>query len=187
MAEPIPSLEAHEEALAAANAINPRRTFGCPECGKPAVRRSPNGPPPLFCSKKHKRAFFAREAVDGRAIIALAKGWRLSRNNKADSALGAQCLTVMSAIVDLMNERDRKDGRTTAMTLGYTETKLRGGAYMDRTDAIRAARTAADPELGPQPQPEPPQPDLAAILAQIAAGHNDPRALAAEALGLANT
>lgn len=119
--------------MASAPESNPRRQGGCPECGGVVVRTSTKGPPRVFCKPACKRAFFNREAVDGRAIIALAKAWRLTRNNRDDRQLGADCLSAMSSILDLMNERDRREGRTSAMTMYYAEMKLAGGLYMDRT------------------------------------------------------
>jgi hypothetical protein len=120
-----------------AEAIAERRksyTRGCPECGVVAERKSIKGPPPIYCCDAHKKAFQNRQAVEGRALIAFAKAWRLSRNNRTDADLGAACLTRLSATIDLMNERDRKEGRTTLMTLGYADGLLRQGiSYLDLT------------------------------------------------------
>lgn len=163
-------------------AISERRKtydFGCPECGGEVARKSDRGPPPMFCGKACKTAFFNRAKVDGAAIIMLAKAWRLARNNKADSALGAACLTEMSKIVDYMNERDRAEGRTTAMSLGYASRMRFNLPYVDASESIRGRLGSPRPERDqPEPQPDP----LADILRQIADGHNDPRAIAAAAL-----
>lgn len=120
-----------------------RRNHGCPECGSPPERKSAKGPPPIFCSLACKKAMEARKLGDGRTIIAFAKAWRLSRNNPADRQLGAECLSAMSAILDIQNERDRSEGRTSAMTMGYAETLLdgnNGNTYRDRTDSARWKR-----------------------------------------------
>lgn len=118
----------------------PARTYGCPWCGKHAERKSPKGRAPMFCSKACMTAMERLKLADGRAIIALAKAWRISRNNPGNSALGAQCLSEISAILDLQNERDRKAGRSSAMTLGYAERLLKGDRYKDASDRVRWKR-----------------------------------------------
>lgn len=116
------------------------RQHSCPECGKPVVRKSPKGRAPIFCEKKCATAMERRKLADGRAIIVFAKAWRISRNNKANAPLGAQCLSAMSAIIDLQNERDRKAGITSEMTLAYAERLLEGDSYFDRSTSARWKR-----------------------------------------------
>lgn len=106
-----------------------RHNWNCPECGKTPVRKSAKGPFPMFCSDECKTRCERRKLADGRVIIDLAKAWRICRNNKGDAALGAACLSEMSTILDHMNERDRKLGRTTARLLGYVSRIIGGGQY----------------------------------------------------------
>ena len=132
---------------------SPARTYGCPWCGGNPERKSAKGPPPLFCSPKCRTAMEGLKLADGRAIIAFAKAWRISRNNPRDSALGAACLTEMSSILDQLNERDRKAGRTSAMTLSYAERLLKApDKYRDRSDNVRWKRERAARENAANPQ-----------------------------------
>lgn len=153
----------------------------CLECGESFV---PNRPQQVFCKPKCKTAFQNRAAVDGRAIIALAKAWRLSRNAKKGSpnrALGAAAFGQMITTLDNMLERDRSEGRTPQMAFDYVRS-----LFWDGRDWRDRARTSTwgkrDTRAKPKPDPEP-DPALAALEA-IANGHNDPRALASAILAL---
>lgn len=111
--------EDYEAALAAWNAAHPRRPGGCPECGGVVIRKSPKGPPPLFCSQTCATKRERRALTDGRVIIDLAKAWRAARNNKADKQIGADCFNEMCATLDKMIDRDRQRGRSVPMLLSY--------------------------------------------------------------------
>lgn len=102
----------------------------CPECGTEFRRSSGRGGIKTFCSPEHKKAYQARALNEGRAIIALAKAWRESRNSKETRELGSQCLTEMVSIIDSFVSEDRKAGRP--KTMGYAARLLRQGRYIDR-------------------------------------------------------
>ncbi len=105
----------------------------CAECGAEFV---PNSYQQTFCSAAHRLAFHNRAAVEGRAFIAFAKAWRVSRNSKGSAKLGAVCLSEMSRILDSFISADAKEGRTGAVILGYARTCLREenafGEFQDR-------------------------------------------------------
>jgi endogenous inhibitor of DNA gyrase (YacG/DUF329 family) len=75
----------------------------CPNCGGPAVRRSPRGPMPPFCSDACKRDHGNRGMSEGRAAIAFLKSWRADRcNGEIAKASFAQ----LCRIVDQFNAQD---------------------------------------------------------------------------------
>lgn len=118
---PQPQLEAAPAAPQAAS----RR---CAECGEGF---KPNRPQQQFCCPAHKTAFQNRAAVEGRAIIALAKAWRASRNNKANRELGSDCLSELCSILDGFIMDDREAGRPGPME--YAKSLLRSGSrFIDR-------------------------------------------------------
>src|SRR3546814_18240770 len=55
----------------------------CPNCGGPVVRLNPRGPVPTFCAVRGKgvckRQHYNRHVVEGSAVIALLKAWRVDR------------------------------------------------------------------------------------------------------------
>jgi hypothetical protein len=114
-------------AVAAELATAPPQRRSCAECGQPF---KPSRFHQSFCCPAHKVAFQNRAAVEGRAIIALAKAWRASRNRREDSALGSQCLSELCTILDEFNARDREAGRPAAQA--YAKRLLAMGRYMDR-------------------------------------------------------
>ena len=108
----------------------------CPECGNalPAREAGKRGAAAIFCCEAHKTAFQNRQAVQGRAVIALAKAWRASRNRKEDRAIGAAALNELCAILDQFNADDREASRPRPTE--YAETLLASGSrYMDRKRA----------------------------------------------------
>jgi ribosomal protein S27AE len=106
----------------------------CPECGEAFAAGSYQQ---TFCTKEHKVAFQARAAAEGRAILALAKAWRVGRNVKGSTPealalrqVAADALSEMSSILDLFISQDREEGRPNP--LGYAKTLLRQGKFIDR-------------------------------------------------------
>lgn len=132
-------------ASAAPAAVKPFKVYeACPECGgtlpaPPPDAKRVGGRPPKYCSPACKKAFQNRQAVHGRAIIGYAKSWRISRNNPNDKRLGAACLSHMSTVLDHLNEEDRKQGRTSLMTLSYAQSLLGDECYWDRSYDPKAA------------------------------------------------
>lgn len=104
----------------------------CPNCGAEVVRKSKHGPTPTFClGGVCSKEFHSRELTEGRAIIALVKAWRLSRNRKEDKALGASCLSELTSIADRFNAADREAGRPRITE--YVRIQLKTGyTYQDR-------------------------------------------------------
>lgn len=148
----------------------------CPECGEGFVKKSYQQ---TFCEEKCKKAFHNRAAVDGRAVIAQLKAWRLSRNaakDSADRALGGNLFSEVCTTLDNMLERDRAEGRSTRMTLDYARgLGADGRDWRDRATTSTWGRRTPRPEREEKPAELDP---LQEALQAIAAGHNDPRALA---------
>lgn len=111
-------------------APNQYKTQICPECGLEFTRSSGRGGVKNFCTDQHKRDYQARQMKQGRAIIALAKAWRESRNRKEDRAFGAEALSEMVSIIDSFVSQDREAGRP--KTIGYAKRLLKQGRYIDR-------------------------------------------------------
>ncbi len=79
----------------------------CPNCGGPVVRRSARGSHPTFCSAKGegvcKREHANRHTVEGRAVMAFLKAWRIDRGS-GEIAKGA--FAQVCQIVDQFNAAD---------------------------------------------------------------------------------
>ena len=104
----------------------------CPECQAP-VRREPGarGGTKHFCCNEHKVAYQARQAKEGRAIIAIAKAWRMSRNSPANKETGSQAFAELCRMLDGFNAEDRAEGRAPAVD--YVRTLFSDGRlYIDR-------------------------------------------------------
>lgn len=99
----------------------------CHECGGEFVHKSYQQ---QFCSTAHKAAFQNRQAVQGRAVVALAKAWRASRNRKDDRELGSKALAELCSILDSFNADDREVGRPSPVK--YARALLSTGRYVDR-------------------------------------------------------
>lgn len=107
----------------------------CPECGA-EVRREPGqrGGTKHFCSNPCKIAYQARAAKEGRAIIAIAKAWRMSRSRPADKDIGKEAFAELCRVLDDFNAQDRRAGRAPATD--YARLLFRDGRlYMDRKRA----------------------------------------------------
>lgn len=113
--------EDYELALAAWNEAHPRRPGGCPECGGIVMRKSPKGPPPLFCSEACQTKCERRKLSHGRVIIDDAKAWRAARNNKADADTGRHAFARLCANLDKLIDQDKAKGRTVPRLLSYVE------------------------------------------------------------------
>lgn len=104
----------------------------CPECGT-EVRRIPGqrGGKKHFCSEACKTAFQSRAAKEGRAIIAIAKAWRMARSRPNDKDIGKDAFAELCRVLDDFNAQDRKAGRAPATD--YARILLGDGRlYMDR-------------------------------------------------------
>jgi len=154
--------------------INERaRQAICPECGGQVKRRKPTGPFPKFCCEEHKKAFGNRLLGQGLPVIGLLKAWRKDRGSGeiAQTAFSQVC-----QILDQMIATDTAAGRPSP-DLYASKLMFNSGRYIDR-ERPKGPRARVEKA---EPAPEP-QSDLLDILAQIAAGHNDARRLAEEAV-----
>ena len=115
----------------------------CPECGGQVVRRSARGPMPTFCSPECKRDHGNRHIVEGRAIIALAKAWRIDRGT---GEIAKTAFEQMCRIIDQFNAQDREASRPRA-DLYAAKLMVDGRMFMDRQNqrnAAEAKRRSAD-------------------------------------------
>ncbi len=106
----------------------------CPEC-QSEVRREPGqrGGKKHFCSNDCKTAFQARAAKEGRAIIAIAKAWRMSRSSPKNKDIGKEAFAQLCRMLDDFNAEDRKGGRAPATD--YARMLFDGRLYIDRKRA----------------------------------------------------
>lgn len=111
----------------------------CPECGGEVVRRSARGPMPTFCSVECKKAHGNRHMVEGRAVIALLKAWRVDR---AQGDIAKAAFAEVNRILDQFNAQDREGGRPRADL--YAAKLLAGGTqFQDRQHQKNAAAARA--------------------------------------------
>lgn len=101
----------------------------CPECGGPVVRRSARGPFPTFCSPECKKSHANRHIVEGRAVIALLKAWRIDR---AQGQIAKSAFAEVNKILDQFNAQDREAGRPRADLYAAKLLWNDGMRYMDR-------------------------------------------------------
>lgn len=116
----------------------------CPNCGGLVVRRSTRGPMPTFCDARGagvcKKEHANRELIEGRAIIAFAKAWRIDR---AQGEIAKSAFDQMNRILDQQNADDLKAGRPRADL--YAAKKMADGTlYIDRQHQKNAARARID-------------------------------------------
>lgn len=111
----------------------------CPECGGPVVRRSARGPMPTFCSPECKREHGNRHMVEGRAVIALLKAWRIDR---AQGEIAQTAFAEANRILDQFNRQDNEAGRPRA-DLYAAKLLADGRLYMDRNQQRAAAKRRA--------------------------------------------
>lgn len=100
----------------------------CPECGGVVVRRSAKGPFPTFCGPECKRSHANRHTVEGRAVIALLKAWRIDR---AQGEIAQKSFAQVCLIVDQFNAADNKTGRPRA-DLYAAKLLVDGTMFFDR-------------------------------------------------------
>lgn len=111
----------------------------CPECGGEVVRRSTRGPMPTFCSAECKKSHANRHIVEGRAVIALMKAWRIDR---AQGEIAQQAFAEVNRILDQFNAQDREAGRPRA-DLYAAKLLVDGTQFIDRQRQVTAAKTRA--------------------------------------------
>lgn len=104
----------------------------CPECQAPVKREEgARGGKKHFCCNEHKVTYQARQAKEGRAIIALAKAWRMARNSPSNKDIGSQAFAELCRMLDGFNAGDKADGRAPATE--YARTLFADGRlYIDR-------------------------------------------------------
>jgi endogenous inhibitor of DNA gyrase (YacG/DUF329 family) len=83
----------------------------CPNCSGPVERRSAKGPMPTFCGETCKKAHGNRHIVEGRAMAALIKAWRIDR---AQGEIAQTAFQQICQIADQFNAADREAGRPRA-------------------------------------------------------------------------
>ena len=104
----------------------------CPECGVELPPHTGRGKRRVFCCDEHKQAHANRRTVRGKALAAVAMGWRKTRGS---GELGKYLFSEMTLMLDQWNAEDREAGRMAAddyaRTLG--DAGLGGaGRYIDR-------------------------------------------------------
>lgn len=110
----------------------------CPECGAEVQGRTEGarGGIKTFCCPEHSVAFERRQMTQGRAIILMAKAWRVSRNRREDREIGRVALAELCAILDGFIAEDFAAGRPRATE--YAAARLaRGYRYVDRQAKAR--------------------------------------------------
>jgi endogenous inhibitor of DNA gyrase (YacG/DUF329 family) len=114
----------------------------CPNCGGEVVRRSPRGPMPTFCSPECKTQHSNRHIVEGRAVIALLKAWRIDRGT---GEIAQMAFAEVCRIVDQFNAQDREANRPRA-DLYAAKLLADGSQFIDRQHLATARRTRARAE-----------------------------------------
>lgn len=115
------------------------RDHVCPECGGEVIRRSARGPMPTFCSAECKKSHANRHIVEGRAVIAFLKAWRIDR---AQGEIAQSSFAEICNIVDQFNAQDREAGRPRA-DLYAAKLLADGTKFVDRQHQAQARKTAA--------------------------------------------
>lgn len=109
----------------------------CPECGEPfdVPARGP-GQHKRFCGSSCRLVWANREKGQGAVLVTIAKAWRKTRGS---GQLGKDAFAEMTKILDLLNERDIREGRG-ARVVPYVAGLLASGPYLDRMDETRLGR-----------------------------------------------
>lgn len=111
----------------------------CPNCGGEVVRRSARGPMPTFCSPTCKTDHSNRHLVEGRAVIALMKAWRIDRGT---GEIAQMAFAEVNRILDQFNSQDREASRPRA-DLYAAKLLANGSMFMDRQHMANARRLRA--------------------------------------------
>lgn len=111
----------------------------CPNCGGDVARRSARGPMPTFCTPECKKDHANRHIVEGRAVIAFLKAWRIDR---AQGEIATRSFEQVCKIVDQFNAEDREAGRPRA-DLYAAKMLIDGTQFFDRQHQRQAERTRA--------------------------------------------
>ncbi len=114
----------------------------CPNCGASVLRKHLKGPSPTFCSKACKTEMNNRLTVEGRAVIAFLKAWRI---NRGSGPIAQASFQQAVETIDYFNQRDAKMGRPRADYHAASILK-EGTKYIDRQRGPRwpkAKETAA--------------------------------------------
>ncbi len=104
----------------------------CPHCAAPVQpRMHKTGPVRSYCSTECRLAHNAASLSDGSAIIRFAKAWREARGQ---GPVGSESFAAMVCAIDAMLERDRDDGKPSAL---YAAAPIlaSGTTYADRRRA----------------------------------------------------
>ncbi|MEJ7831370.1 MAG: hypothetical protein WKF79_00510 [Nocardioides sp.] len=113
------------------------RDAACPNCGGEVVRRSTRGPMPTFCSAECKKSHANRHIVEGRAVIAFLKAWRIDR---AQGEIAQRSFEQICKITDQFNAQDREAARPRA-DLYAAKLLADGTQFFDRQHQRNAERT----------------------------------------------
>lgn len=115
----------------------------CPNCGGEVVRSSVRGPMPTFCDAKGKgvckKEHSNRAIVEGRAVIAFIKAWRIDR---AQGEIAQKSFEQICRIADQYNAEDREAGRPRA-DLYAAKMLADGTQFFDRQHQRQAELTRA--------------------------------------------
>lgn len=118
----------------------------CPNCGGPVERKSKFGGVPIFCDAKGKkvckREFEARRIVEGRALVAFIKAWRIDRGV---GEIATRSFEQVCRIADQYNAEDREANRPRA-DLYAAKALADGTQFFDRQHQKQAkiARARAE-------------------------------------------
>lgn len=83
----------------------------CPECMVEFDARVGSRRPKVFCSQQHKADHANRRMVRGKALAAIAMGWR---HKRGQGPLGSFLYSEMNQMLDLWNSEDHAAGRMNA-------------------------------------------------------------------------
>lgn len=115
----------------------------CPNCAGPVVRRSTRGPMPTFCSADCKKLHGNRALVEGRAVIAFLKAWRIDR---AQGEIAQRAFEQVCKITDQFNAEDLAAKRPRA-DLYAAKLLADGTQFFDRQHQVNAAKARARAEF----------------------------------------
>lgn len=103
----------------------------CPHCAGPVARKSRHGPAPSYCSVVCRTAHNNASLSDGATVIKFAKAWREARGQ---GEIGSQSFAAMVSVLDLLLEKDRSEGRPSAL-YAVAPIIVSGTTYLDRRRA----------------------------------------------------